>query len=59
MNCKSCGAEIVWLKTAQGNNMPVDASTVLAGEDKIFDPRHHESHFVTCPNATTHRKRKR
>jgi len=26
--CRSCGAEIVWLKTSAGKNIPVDADTV-------------------------------
>ena len=27
--CKSCGAEIVWIKTAAGRSMPCDAKIVL------------------------------
>lgn len=41
--CNSCGADIVWIVTAAGKRMPVDART-------------HESHFATCPNAAHHRK---
>lgn len=32
--CKSCGAEIIWLKTAAGRNMPVDAEEVYFYADK-------------------------
>lgn len=42
-NCRSCGAEIEWKKTAAGKLMPVDKDTG-------------ESHFATCPNAASHRK---
>lgn len=54
--CRSCDAEIVWLKTATGKNMPVDASTVTEGDDK-FNPEKHVSHFATCPFAKQHRRR--
>lgn len=43
--CSSCGAAIIWVKTAAGNTMPVDPET-------------DESHFATCPNASQHRKRR-
>lgn len=26
--CKSCGAEIIWIKMASGKNMPVDAKPI-------------------------------
>lgn len=28
VNCKSCGAPIVWIKTQNGKNMPCDADAV-------------------------------
>lgn len=28
VNCKSCGAPIVWIKTQNGKNMPCDAAAV-------------------------------
>ncbi len=28
VNCKSCGAPIVWVKTQNGKNMPCDADAV-------------------------------
>jgi hypothetical protein len=56
VRCSSCRAMIVWLKTAKGKNMPVDADTVKP-EDTIFDPDSDQiSHFATCPNANQHRK---
>jgi len=63
--CKSCGAEIIWIKTPQGKNHPVDAKPkkMWVHEDhpvhypwKLVDA--HESHFATCPNADQHRKSK-
>lgn len=34
--CKSCGAEIKWIKTKAGKNMPVDAQKhiIIKGEGK-------------------------
>ena len=53
--CRSCGAEIVWLKTVNGKNMPVDAETFEPG-DELFEPKRHTSHFSTCPEADKHRR---
>jgi hypothetical protein len=54
--CKSCREQIIWLKTAAGKNMPVDADTVKP-EDEEFDASEgHISHFATCVNAVQHRK---
>ena len=57
--CRSCDAEIVWLKTQRGKNMPVDAtedSRVDAEAGRVFDPDEHTSHFEICPDADKHRK---
>lgn len=56
--CKSCKAEIVYLKTQAGKVMPVDASTVKAGDTHFNLDRGHVSHFSSCPNAKSHRKPK-
>ena len=56
-NCSSCGAPIVWFKTEAGKWAPVDAGTVEAA-DMNLDITRHKSHFATCPNAPSHRKRK-
>ena len=53
--CRSCNAPIIWFKTAEGRNMPVDADTVEAGDTEM-DLTRHKSHFATCPNADKHRK---
>ena len=55
--CRSCRARIVWLKTENNKNMPVDADTVEP-DDEIFVPGGDMiSHFATCPNANQHRRR--
>lgn len=54
--CRGCGAEIVWLKTQKGKNMPVDAETVTDG-DAIYDRNIHTSHFDTCTNARPFRRK--
>lgn len=68
--CKSCSAEILWVKTSRGKSMPIDAAPVENG-NIVLDARHqtvvvhgtpqdglnHLSHFVTCPNAHEHRRK--
>lgn len=64
--CKSCGAEIVWLKTINGKNIPVNVPKFEDGEiaheavttASEFNPDYMIAHFATCPNAGQHRKRK-
>lgn len=53
--CRSCDADIVWLKTAAGKDMPVDAASA-SPEDQVFDAKKHKPHWATCPNADRHRK---
>ena len=35
--CKSCGKEIIWIKTTNGRNMPCDAGGYLYREDPNGD----------------------
>jgi hypothetical protein len=57
--CSSCGAHVVWFRTANGRRMPVDeASTLPTDAEHQLDLKRHVSHFATCPNAATHRHRK-
>lgn len=53
--CRSCNARIIFLTTAAGKKMPIDADTVEP-DDEEFDAQRHESHFASCPNAGQHRK---
>lgn len=59
-SCRSCGAEIGWVVTSKGKNMPVDAESlsdedleVLGRVGEKLDYRHgeHISHFSTCPES--------
>ncbi len=57
---KNCGARITWAKSVNGNPMPLDfpgEKRVVIDQDgiaHIYDT--FVSHFVTCPDAATHRK---
>lgn len=42
--CSTCRAPIQWTITAKGNRAPLDPDG--------------KSHFATCPQAASHRKRK-
>lgn len=55
--CRSCGAEIVWMKTQKGKNMPVDADTIQDADAEVFDYETMTSHFSTCPEANKWRKK--
>jgi len=56
-SCSSCGAKIVWFRTAAGKRMPVDeASTQPTDREDQLDLTRHKSHFATCPNANKHRR---
>ena len=71
-NCKGCGAEIVWLKTRAGKNIPVNVPKFeiingmphgeIAHEAVTtaveFDPSYMTAHFATCPNANKFRREK-
>jgi hypothetical protein len=54
--CRSCHAEIVWLKTAKGKNMPVNASKGADMRDEMgllweSGVEGLVSHYETCPQA--------
>ena len=54
-NCKSCGKEIVFLKTKNGKIIPVNADTIQ-GKETVYDHKvGHMSHFATCPEANKFR----
>jgi hypothetical protein len=66
--CKSCGAEILWATTSvEGRTIPLDAQTVIGGNIE-FDgliaivgkagSGPYQSHFVSCPNAKSHRRKR-
>lgn len=53
--CRSCGKPIEWIKTETGKNMPVNQKriTVVLDDGSVRTGR--ESHFVTCPQASSWR----
>jgi len=65
--CKSCKAKILWVKTINGKNMPVDKKpvTVFIGQPDPEDPsqsvyymaKGYVPHWATCPSANNHRKK--
>jgi len=55
VSCRSCGEDIVFLLTASGRKMPVDAATVEAG-DVYYESGKHVSHFSTCDQPDRFRK---
>lgn len=70
--CRTCDAPIIWARTPGGKAIPVDSeprpdgNLVLEfnGEEGVTaryvsEGGTHVSHFVTCPDADTHRKPKR
>lgn len=65
--CKSCDAPIIWVQTASGKLMPLDAKPerrfVLGaaaghgdGTRTAQSAETYTSHFATCPQADQHRK---
>jgi len=66
--CKSCGADILWVRTAAGKDMPVCAKPekrfvldegqafggLFAPTGRAVDA--YQSHFVDCPQAAEHRR---
>ena len=60
--CKSCGAEITWIKTENGKMHPINAKSQklwvfhVDGQWRLSDCA--TSHFASCPNADQHRKPK-
>ncbi len=59
--CKSCGSELIWVKSDQGKSIPFDArQTVLLVPDLNGNnvlTKGHVCHFVTCPHADQFRKK--
>ena len=53
--CRSCKAEIIFLKTAHGQTIPVNAAPEIK-PGHTFKPKTMTSHFATCPDAARFRK---
>jgi hypothetical protein len=54
--CRSCNAEIVWIKTKAGKLMPLDPPVLTVVTDQGETVRGRESHWATCPGAGEHRR---
>lgn len=67
--CKACGEEMRWAKTAAGKSIPLDPDPTSAGnivlEDGVavvlpdpakYDGEKYTSHFATCPDAKKFRR---
>lgn len=67
MKCRSCSAEILFVRLSSGKTMPVDERKSIVGNIELRDgiayvvpcdgetPRY-ISHFATCPQAGAHRR---
>jgi hypothetical protein len=69
--CKACGAPMIWVRTAKGKMMPLDAEptpdgTWGIGEDGVayhqepsdlFAGMLRKSHYATCPAASLFRRK--
>lgn len=47
-HCRSCGAEIVWVRTTLGKPVPLSLATVQIRDGVSYAV----SHFCDCPDAT-------
>jgi hypothetical protein len=63
--CRSCGTPVEWATTAAGKRMPFDPPVVRlptlvdeAGSLVQVDMRQTVSHFATCPQAATWRRKR-
>jgi hypothetical protein len=59
-NCKACNTPIIWIKTANGKNMPIDAKPIKAYQGSqvtgfIFVDVH-MTHWATCPKSKQFKK---
>jgi hypothetical protein len=62
MQCRTCKADIVWLRTKAGKSMPVNVQPTAApfrgptAGETAYKHGEHQSHFVTCPQRDEHRR---
>ena len=63
--CRTCQAEMIWVKTPKGKNIPLDEEPTGDGDFDIVDgvaifagrgKGQHHCHFETCPDSDEHRK---
>lgn len=61
--CKGCGQEIIWKKTEDGKNMPLDINPkkkaiILKDGATVVIRDTYTVHWETCPKADNFRKHK-
>lgn len=54
--CKACGAEIIWKKTTNGKNIPLDTeprkmATIMKDGETVWIGDAYTTHWETCPEA--------
>lgn len=54
--CKSCNAELTYIRTKSGRLMPVSGRRLTLVTDAGEVVTGQESHFASCPGAAAHRK---
>lgn len=54
--CRSCGAEVFWITTDAGRQMPVDVNVEGGRTPGVDADGRGISHFATCPFADEHRR---
>jgi hypothetical protein len=50
--CKGCQAEIVWIKTVNGKNMPCNAEKITIVTEEGQTVVGYIPHWATCPQYT-------
>lgn len=56
VQCSSCKAPIIFLLTAAGRQMPVNAETVEE-HDTVYEHGRHVNHWGTCDNPQRFKKK--
>lgn len=47
--CKYCGEEIIWMKTKNGKNIPVDPDSIQGDISvEVYDKKLMKCHFDSC-----------
>ena len=70
--CRSCSAPLIWATSPKGRPLPLDARAVVyvidpnetkpqaeKANDESGTAAYYVSHFATCPNASSHSRRKK
>ncbi len=58
-NCRSCGAEIAWVRMESGKMMPCDIDAEIITEKDGSKLVVLKPHWASCPYADEHRRDKK